>query len=87
MEDYGTSSFIQSFIRFACEVGYPKMLLPDEGSQLISGCKNMKLNYKDVKNQLHLNMGVEFETCPTGGHNMHGKVERRRLRFFISTYI
>ena len=46
MDDYSTSSFIQSFTRFACEVGYPKYLLPDEGSQLVKGCDEMKLNYQ-----------------------------------------
>ena len=24
-----------------------------------------------------MNMEVEFETCPVGGHNVHGKVERK----------
>ena len=32
MEDYSTTTFIQAFTRFSCEVGYPKNLLPDEGS-------------------------------------------------------
>ena len=45
MNDYTTSSFIQAFIRFACEVGYPKTLLPDPGSQLIKGCESMRLNF------------------------------------------
>ena len=35
MEDYSTTSFVLGFIRFACKVGYPKMMMPDEGSQLI----------------------------------------------------
>ena len=34
MTDDCTAYFIQAFIRFSCEVGYPKMLLIDEGSQL-----------------------------------------------------
>ena len=77
MEDYSTVSFIQAFIRFSCEVGYPKILLIDEGSQLVKGCEDMKLNYIDLQKRLHLEMNVEFETCPVGGHNMHGKVERK----------
>ena len=77
MEDYSASAFIQSFIRFSCEVGYPKLLLIDEGSQLIKGCESMRLNYQDVKTRLHLDSHVEFDTCPVGGHNMHGKVERK----------
>ena len=27
-----------AFIRFSCAVGYPKILLPGEGSQLVKGC-------------------------------------------------
>ena len=77
MEDYGTDAFIQAFIRFSCEVGFPKMMLPDAGSQLVKGCESMKLNFQDLQNQLHLNHNVEFELCPVGGHNMHGKVERK----------
>lgn len=77
MEDYSTSGFIQAFIRFSCEVGYSKILLPDEGSQLVSGCKNMKITFMDLKGRLHKEMGIKFETCPVGGHFMHGKVERK----------
>ena len=62
MEDYCTASFIQAFIRFSCEVGYPKILLIDEGSQLVKGCQDMRLNFRDTQHQLHY---------------MHGKVERK----------
>ena len=77
MEDYSTSSFLLGFKRFASTAGYPKMLLPDEGSQLIKGCSNMKLNIRNIRNTLSTEYGVEFETCPVGGHNVHGRVERK----------
>ena len=77
MEDYSTESFLLAFTRFACRVGYPKLLLPDEGSQLVKGCKSMILNFTDLKHQLHSEYGVGFETCPVGAHYMHGKVERK----------
>ena len=77
MERYDTPAFTQGFIRFSCEVGYPKILLTDEGGQLIKACKDMKLKFRDMQSRLHLNMKVELETCPVGGHNMHGKVEGR----------
>ena len=77
MDDYSTTTFVFSFIRFACEVGYPKVLLIDDGSQLVKGCKNMKLDFVDIKHKLHKEMAVEFEVCPVGGHNVNGKVERR----------
>ena len=43
MEDYSTIAFIQSFVRFSCEVGYPKLLSVDEGCQLVKGYESMKL--------------------------------------------
>ena len=77
MDDYSTPSFIQAYIRLSSEVGYPKTLLPDEGSQLIKGCENMKLNFADLKYQLHLQENCDFRPCPVGGHNVHGRVERK----------
>lgn len=77
MDDYSTSGFIQAFIRFSSDSGFPKILLCDEGSQLMKGCSEMKLNFKDTMNKLHKDVGVEFNTCPVGGHNFHGKVERK----------
>jgi len=77
MDDYSSSAFIQAFTRFSCDVGYPKVLLPDEGSQLIKSCEDARLNFNDIKFKLHVDVGVEFETCPVGAHNFHGKVERK----------
>ena len=77
MEDYSTEAFIQCFIRLSCEVGYPKLLLTDEGSQLVKGCESMELNYRDIRNRLFVSSNVQFETCPVSGHFMHGRVERK----------
>ncbi len=77
MEDYGTSAFILSFIRFSSRYGYPKTLMPDEGSQLVKGCEDMVLSFSDLANQLSVEHGVDFKTCPVGAHNVHGKVERK----------
>ena len=77
MEDFSTPAFINAFTRFSCEVGYPKTLLVDEGSQLVKGCESMKLKFWDIKFQLHQDVSVEFEVCPVGGHNFNGKVERK----------
>lgn len=77
MEDYSTQSFIQSFTRFSCDVGYPKTLLVDAGSQLVRGCQEMTFSFHDAKYKLHSNQSVDFEVCPVGGHNEHGRVERK----------
>ena len=52
MERYDTPAFIQGFIRFSCEVGYPKILLTDEGGQLIKAGKDMKLKFRDMQSRL-----------------------------------
>ena len=76
MEDYSSSSFIQSFVRFSCYFGYPKSLISDEGSQIVKSFKSMELNYRDIKQKLHTRVAVEYNVVPVGGHNMSGKVER-----------
>jgi len=55
------------------------MLLPDEGSRLVKGCSEMKLNFYFYfyKHQLHHDIAVDFDVCPVGGHHMHGTVERK----------
>ena len=77
MEDYSTEGFRLAFVRFSCRVGYPKLLLPDEGSQLVKGGKTMILRFVDIKHRLSTEYGVGFELCPVGAHYMHGKDERK----------
>ena len=76
MEDYNAASFMQSFIRFSCNVGVPKLLVSDTGSQLVKGYGDMRIDFTDLRNRLHREESVEFEIVPVGGHNMTGKVER-----------
>ena len=77
MGNYSTVQFLLAFSRFACELGYPKKLLTDRGGQLVSGCESVVLNMTDIKGSLNRKYGIEFSTCPVGGHNFHGKVERK----------
>ena len=77
MENYTADAFVMSFVRFSCRFGYPKLLMPDEGSQLVSGCENMILSFSDIHHQLEIKHGVTFETCPVNAHYVHGKVERK----------
>lgn len=77
MEGYDTTQFLLSFSRFSCEAGFPKLLLVDEGSQLVRGCENMFINMCDVRGVLNSEYGIHFQTCPVGGHNYHGKAERK----------
>ena len=77
MDDYSTDSFIMSFTRFACDHGFPRKIFCDSGSQLVKGCEDMQLNFKDIQAQLHRNKSVDFSVCPVGAHYMHGKVEKK----------
>ena len=77
MEDYSTDAFILAFIRFSCRYGYPCNLLPDPGSQLVKGCKDMVLSFSDIQQKLSVEYGVSFKPCPVGAHYVHGKVERK----------
>ena len=49
----------------------------DEGSQLVKGCESMRLTFTDIKDKLHKDTMVTFDTYPVGGHNYNGKVERK----------
>jgi hypothetical protein len=77
MENYSADAFLLSFVRFSSRFGYPKTLMPDEGSQLIKGCQDMIISFSDVKNQLFVEHGVDYKPCPVGAHYIHGKVERK----------
>ena len=37
----------------------------------------MKLNFQDIRYQLHVNVNVELELSPVRGHNMNGRVKRK----------
>ena len=41
-----------TFIQFSCRFGYPKVLLPDEGCQLVKGCQEMVITFSDLKHKL-----------------------------------
>ena len=86
MDSYTTNAFILGFKRFGSRTGFPKMLLPDQGSQLLKACGEMTLKFKDIQGRLNTEYGVEFKPCPVGSHYMHGKVERkiRQVRESIS---
>ena len=77
MENYTAEAFLKAYIRHSCNAGYPKILLTDEGSQLIKGCKEMLMNFRDAQRRLYVRYKCEFKVCPVGGHNMHGRVERK----------
>ena len=77
LEGYSKIKFAQAFTRFACEVGYPRFMLIDEGSKLVKGCESIRLTFANIRNKLHKDTIVTLDTCHVGEHNYNGKVERR----------
>ena len=77
MEDYTTDAFVMGFVQFSCRYGYPRYLLPDAGSQLLKGCRDMEYSFVDSKQRLSVEYGVDFNPCPVGAHYFHGRVERK----------
>ena len=71
-----TSSMLEAFIRLGCECGYPKYVCCDKESSILPVMKNIDVNLRDLSHKLYTEQGVVFETCPLGGHEAHGKVER-----------
>ena len=78
MEKYDTASFLMAYTRFSSKHGHPEKLFIDEGGQLLKGCKEIEFNIMDVAKSLDskYRVGIEFSSCPVGGHNVHGMVER-----------
>ena len=78
MQKYDASAFLLAYTRFTSRFGHPVKLFIDEGGQLVKGCKEVEFNWIDIANNLNsqFGVGVEYSTCPVGGHNAHGMVER-----------
>lgn len=78
MSKCDTSAFILAYTRFAARFCHPVKLYPDAGSQLLKACQDMEISWVNVAHTLNAEygVGVEFEACPVGGHNVHGMVER-----------
>ena len=77
MDTSDSNPFIIKFTRFSCKAGYRKILLLSKGSQLIKECKTMKLNFQEIRHQLHVIINVEFELYPVGGRNMNVRVKEK----------
>ncbi len=91
MQAYNAAAFIQAYIRFSSRFGHPSKVYIDEGSQLVKAFKEMEYASMDITRDFSINygVGIEFVTCPVGGHNAHGVVERSILevkRLFNQIY-
>ena len=76
LESKSASGIIDGFTRLCCEVGVPSIVHIDQDSGALSGFQSVELEFRDLKHQLWTQFGISFATCPVGGHEQHGLVER-----------
>lgn len=78
MSGYSTDHFLMAYTRFSSHYGHPFKLQIDSGTQLVSACRSMELSIVDITAELSTkyNVGVNYDVCPVGGHNVNGAVER-----------
>ena len=70
------SGIVDGLTRLAAEVGFPKYLMVDQDGSIMKALKEVTVNMRDLQHRLFTEHGVMFTTCPVGGHNMHGHIER-----------
>ena len=70
------SGVLDGITRLAAEVGFPKYFMVDQDGALMKGLRDAKVNMRDLQHRLYTEHGIVFTTCPVGGHNVHGHVER-----------
>ena len=86
VEKEDTDGVMSGFNRFFCEATVPKIMYPDEGTQLVKAVREMEGVVLDLQYRLAEQRGIEFRTCLPQGHSAHGRVERviRSLRESLS---
>ena len=76
LEGKTADAIIDGFTRLSAEVGIPNMVHVDQDSGALAGFQSVELDYRDLQHRLWTQFGISFSTCPKGGHDQHGLVER-----------
>ena len=76
VEKTDAGGIICGITRLACEVGMPKYILCDQDSGIMSALSNADLTLRDLELKLYHENEIVFITCPVGGHEQNGQVER-----------
>ena len=76
LEGKSADSIIEGFSRLCAEVGIPTKVLVDLDSGALAGFQGAELDFHDLQHRLWTQHGISFATCPKGGHDQHGLVER-----------
>ena len=64
-------------LRLGCEVGFPSYFLIDKDSGIMKAMNEANVSLRDMQGFVYNEKRIKFKTCPIGGHNFHGAVERR----------
>ena len=76
LEGKTADSIIDGFTRMNSEVGIPTIVHIDQDTGVLAGFQSVELDYRDLQHRLLTQFGISFSTCPVGGHDQHGSVER-----------
>ena len=76
IETSEAQSVVDGFTRLSCEVGTPKYVFGDKDTAFEAAFPDMDLLMRNLGGNLYREFGIDFVTCPVGGHNCHGHVER-----------
>ena len=76
IEKEDTGGVMSGFNRFFCETSVPRIMFPDQGSQLLKAAQEMEGAVLDLKYRLSEERGIIFKTCLPQSHSQHGRVER-----------
>ena len=77
IESKSHDGVIDGVTRLSCEIGVPSFILVDQDSGIVKALKEAEVNIRDLQFVLNKEKGIRFKTCPVGGHNFHGLVERK----------
>ena len=77
LEGKSADAIVDGLNRLGCEVGFPSYFLIDKDSGIMKALNDANVSLKDMQGIVYKERKIKFKTCPIGGHNFHGAVERR----------
>ena len=72
-----TGCVLDAFNRFFAETCVPKICFPDKDPALLKALAEGEVNLIGSDGVLARVRGIYFQTCPSQGHNAHGRIEAR----------
>ena len=76
IEKEDTGGVMSGLNRFFAECTVPRMMFPDQGSQLLKAMQEAEGCVLDLQYRLAEERGILFKTCLPQSHSQHGRVER-----------